>query len=146
MNIDLGFGSGVQSVTLPDKNVLAVLEANPVAYRLTGTDEVRRALKSPIGAPPLREIVRPGETVAIVTSDITRLCPTWKMLPPVLEELFAAGIRPEDVTVAFALGSHRAHTEAEQKSSWARATASLPAATATVITARISAKRKTARR
>lgn len=115
MKIDLGFGSGVQTVTLPDKNILAVLEENPVEYRLTGTDEVCRALQAPIGTPPLREIVRPGETVAIVTSDITRPCPTWKMLPPVLEELFAAGIRPEDITVTFALGSHRAHTEEEQK-------------------------------
>ena len=115
MKIELGFGSGVQSVELPDKNVLAVLEANPVEYALTGTDEVRRALQSPIGAPPLREIVHAGETIAIVTSDITRPCPTWKMLPPVLEELFAAGVRPEDVTVTFALGSHRAHTDEEQK-------------------------------
>ncbi|MGM9547440.1 MAG: lactate racemase domain-containing protein, partial [Oscillospiraceae bacterium] len=99
MKIDLGFGSGVQSVTLPDENILAVLEANPVEYKLTGTDEVRRALREPIGAAPLREIVHAGETVAIVTSDITRPCPTWKMLPPVLEELFAAGIRPENITV-----------------------------------------------
>ena len=115
MKIDLGFGSGVQSVTLPDENILAVLEANPVEYKLTGTDEVRRALREPIGAAPLREIVHAGETVAIVTSDITRPCPTWKMLPPVLEELFAAGIRPESITVTFALGSHRPHTEEEHK-------------------------------
>ena len=115
MKIDLGFGSGVQSVTLPDENILAVLEANPVEYKLTGTDEVRRALREPIGAAPLREIVHAGETVAIVTSDITRPCPTWKMLPPVLEELFAAGIRPENITVTFALGSHRPHTEEEHK-------------------------------
>ena len=115
MKIDLGFGSGVQSVTLPDENILAVLEANPVEYKLTGTDEVRRALHEPIGAAPLREIVHAGETVAIVTSDITRPCPTWKMLPPVLEELFAAGIRPENITVTFALGSHRPHTEEEHK-------------------------------
>ena len=115
MKIDLGFGSGVQSVTLPDKNILAVLEANPVEYKLTGTDEVRRALREPIGAAPLRETVHAGETVAIVTSDITRPCPTWKMLPPVLEELFAAGIRPENITVTFALGSHRHHTEEEHK-------------------------------
>ena len=115
MKIDLGFGSGVQSVTLPDENILAVLEANPVEYKLTGTDEVRRALREPIGAAPLREIVHAGETVAIVTSDITRPCPTWKMLPPVLEELFAAGIRPENITVTFALGSHRHHTEEEHK-------------------------------
>ena len=115
MKIDLGFGSGVQSVTLPDENILAVLEANPVEYKLTGTDEVRRALREPIGAAPLRETVHAGETVAIVTSDITRPCPTWKMLPPVLEELFAAGIRPENITVTFALGSHRHHTEEEHK-------------------------------
>ena len=115
MKIDLGFGSGVQSVTLPDENILAVLEANPVEYKLTGTDEVRRALREPISAAPLRETVHAGETVAIVTSDITRPCPTWKMLPPVLEELFAAGIRPENITVTFALGSHRAHTEEEHK-------------------------------
>ena len=44
MKIDLGFGSGVQSVTLPDENILAVLEANPVEYKLTGTDEVRLSL------------------------------------------------------------------------------------------------------
>ena len=115
MKIELGFGSGVQSVELPDKNVLAVLEANTVEYALTGEDEVRRALQNPIAAPPLREVVRAGETVAIVTSDITRPCPTWKMLPPVLEELFAAGIRAEDITVTFALGSHRAHSEEEHK-------------------------------
>ena len=115
MKIDLGFGSGVQSVTLPDENILAVLEANPVEYKLTGTDEVRRALREPIGTAPLRETVHAGETVAIVTSDITRPCPTWKMLPPVLEELFAAGIRPENITVTFALGSHRHHTEEEHK-------------------------------
>ena len=115
MKIELGFGTGVQEVVLPEKNVLAVLEANPVSFDLTGEAEVRRALKHPIGSAPLGEIVKPGEKIAIVTSDITRPCPTAKLLPPVLEELFAAGIRPEDVTVTFALGSHRCHTEEERK-------------------------------
>ncbi len=115
MKFSLGFGTGTQEVEVPDANVLAVLEANEVPFDLTGEAEVRRALAAPIGSPRLGEIVRPGETVAIVTSDVTRPCPTWKILPPVLEELFAAGVRPEDVTVTFALGSHRGHTEDEQK-------------------------------
>ena len=115
MKIDLGFGSGVQSVTLPDENILAVLEANPVEYKLTGTDEVRRALREPIGAAPLRETVHAGETVAIVTSDITRPCPTYKIMPAVLDELYAAGVKKEDITLVFALGSHRHHTEEEMK-------------------------------
>ncbi|MBQ3276341.1 MAG: nickel-dependent lactate racemase [Oscillospiraceae bacterium] len=115
MKIALGFGTQTQEIQVPEKNLLAVLEANKVAFALTGEAEVRRALEAPIGSPRLGEIVRPGETVAIVTSDITRPCPTGKILPPLLEELFAAGIRPEDVTVTFALGSHRGHTEEERK-------------------------------
>ncbi len=115
MKIDFGFGNGIQSVTLPEKNVLAILEANSVEHGLEGEDEVRRAMQNPIGARALRETVHQGEKIAIVTSDITRPCPTWEILPPILEELFAAGIHPEDITVTFALGSHRGHTESEHQ-------------------------------
>lgn len=115
MRIELGFGSGVQTVEVPERNIISVLEANPVACELTGEAEVRRALSAPIGSAPLREIVKPGEKIAIVTSDITRPCPTAKILPPVLEELYAAGVKSEDITLVFALGSHRRHTPEEQK-------------------------------
>ena len=82
---------------------------------LTGTDEVARALQNPIGAPRIGEIVRPGETIAIVTSDITRPLPSYQILPLLLDELFQAGIQAEDVTVVFGLGSHRKQTPEEQK-------------------------------
>ena len=87
MKLELGFGQGTQPLEVPDQNVMGVLEPNPVPTGLTGTVEVARALAEPIGAPLLRQVVRPGETVAIVTSDITRPCPTAKILPPVLAEL-----------------------------------------------------------
>ena len=115
MKLELGFGQGTQPLEIPDRNVMGVLEPNAVPAGLTGTAEVVRALAEPIGAPPLRQVVRPGETVAIVTSDITRPCPTAKILPPVLAELAAGGIRREDITLVFALGSHRPHTEEEMR-------------------------------
>lgn len=115
MKLELGFGKGTQPLEVPDQNVMGVLEPNPVPTGLTGTAEVARALAEPIGAPLLRQVVRPGETVAIVTSDITRPCPTAKILPPVLAELEAGGIRREDITLVFALGSHRPHTEEEMR-------------------------------
>jgi nickel-dependent lactate racemase len=115
MKIDLGFGTGVQPVELPDANVLDVLMPNDIPGGETGEAEVRRALRAPIGSPRLRSIVRPGEKIAIVTSDITRPCPTWKILPAVLEELAAAGVAMGDVKLVFALGSHRGHTEAEMR-------------------------------
>ena len=115
MKLELGFGQGTQPLEIPDRNVMGVLEPNAVPAGLTGTAEVVRALAEPIGAPPLRQVVRPGETVAIVTSDITRPCPTAKILPPVLAELAAGGIRREDITLVFALGSHRPHTQEEMR-------------------------------
>ena len=115
MNIELGIGTGTQTVAIPDQNLLKILLPNPVEYSLTGEAEVLRALSAPIGAPRLRETVRPGEKIAIVTSDITRPCPSWKILPAVLDELYAAGVDRQDITVVFGLGSHRPHTEEEKR-------------------------------
>ena len=115
VKIALGFGTGTQTVEVPDRCVRQVLEPNPVPRGLTGEAEVRRALAEPIGTPRLREIVRPGETIAIITSDITRPMPTWTVMPPLLEELYAAGVRRSDITLVFALGSHRKHTEEEMR-------------------------------
>lgn len=75
--------------------------------------EVCRALAHPIASPRLSEIVKPGEKVVIVTSDVTRPVPSWILVPCVLKELERAGIRDEDITVVFALGSHRGMTEEE---------------------------------
>lgn len=115
MKLSFGFGTGTQEVEVPDKNLLGVLHANEVELGLTGEAEVRRALAEPIGSPRLREIVRPGEKIAIITSDITRPMPTYKVMPALLDELYAAGIQREDITLVFALGSHRRHTPEEQK-------------------------------
>lgn len=110
-----GFGTGTQEAEIPEKNLLGVLRANEAAPGLTGEAEVRRALAEPIGSPRLREIVKPGEKIAIVTSDVTRPMPTYKVMPALLDELYAAGVKGEDVTLVFALGSHRKHTDEERK-------------------------------
>ena len=115
MKLTFGFGSGVQEVTLKEENLLGVLTGNDVPPGLTGEAEVRRALREPIGSAPLRDIVKPGEKIAIVTSDITRPMPTYKVMPALLEELYAAGVKKEDITLVFALGSHRKHTEEEMR-------------------------------
>ena len=114
MKLEFGFGTGTQIVDVPEKNLLGVLMANDVPRGLLNEDEVRRALEEPIGTPRLRDIVKPGEKIVIVTSDITRPCPTYRIMPPLLDELYAAGCRPEDLTLVFALGSHRPHTPEEK--------------------------------
>ena len=115
MRIQLGYGKGTQEVVLPDKNVLGILESNPIPPGPRGEEEVRRALEEPIGAPPMQEVFHPGEKIAIITSDITRPCPTAVILPLVLDKLYLAGVSPEDITLVFALGGHRHHTEEERR-------------------------------
>ena len=113
MKLEFGFGTGVQSVEVPEKNLMGVLMSNDVPRGLMNEEEVARALREPIGSPRLKDIVKPGEKIVVVTSDITRPCPTYRIMPPLLDELYAAGCRPEDITLVFALGSHREHTPEE---------------------------------
>lgn len=115
MKLEFGFGTGKQTVEVPEQNLLGVLTPNQVQYTHTGEAAIKYALEHPIGLPRLREIVRPGEKVVIVTSDITRPMPTSAVMPALLDELDQAGVKPEDVTLVFALGSHRMHTEEERR-------------------------------
>jgi len=72
-------------------------------------------LEAPINTPRLCDMIKPGEKIAIVTSDVTRPMPTAAVMPALLEELYAAGASPADITLIFALGSHRFHTTEEQR-------------------------------
>lgn len=115
MKLEIGFGTTPQTVEIPDKNLIGVLTPNAVAITEKGEAVVRKALQNPIGSPRLTEIVKPGEKVVIIASDITRPAPSYKIIPAVLDALWEAGASPGDVTVVFALGSHRAHTPEEMK-------------------------------
>ena len=102
-------------VTIPDENVLGVLHANLPDIPLDEQNTIKNALENPIGSAKLRDIVKPGEKIVIVTSDISRPMPSYKVLPAVLDELKAAGVKNEDVSIVLALGSHRGHTDEEKK-------------------------------
>lgn len=115
MILDFGYGTSVQQVTFPEQNLIANLTANSMVHPRCGVDAVVYALNNPIGSNRLSALVHPGQTVAIITSDISRPMPTWQVLPALLEELYCAGISKEDITLVFALGSHRHHTEAEMR-------------------------------
>ena len=70
------------------------------------------ALRAPIAGPPLREVVRRGQTVAIAVCDGTRPQPREVVVPAVLAELEGI-VRLEDVVVLVATGTHRGNTADE---------------------------------
>jgi nickel-dependent lactate racemase len=113
MKLDIGFGTQPQTLEIPEGNVLEILRPGEVLSDRVGADAVKHALEHPIGSGALAELVRPKERVVIVTSDVTRPVPSYKILPVLLDELEGNEVKMEDVTVVFALGSHRRHTGAE---------------------------------
>lgn len=110
MRVKLAYGSQGLWVELPDRNV-TVVEPHFVPGLPDERAAVLEALRRPLGAPPLRELVRPDDMVAIVFSDITRPTPNDRLLPPLLEELDF--VPREQIVLINALGLHRAETEQE---------------------------------
>lgn len=115
MKMEFGYGKGTQIVEIPDRNLMAVLTANEMEHERRGADAVDYALAHPIGAPMLREVAKKGQKVAVITSDVSRPLPGYDVLPSVIRELNEAGVPDEDITVVFALGSHRHHTDEERR-------------------------------
>ncbi len=111
----LGFGKRSLEFSINETNYLGELLPNQTDIGLTGQDEVRQAILNPVKSRRLRDIVKPGEKIVIITSDITRPMPSKTVLPVVLEELQSAGVKDSDVKIVFALGSHRPHTEQEKR-------------------------------
>lgn len=75
---------------------------------------IRQAVANPIGTAPLIEVVKPGDKVVIVVSDVTRL---WVqadvLLPVLLDVLNGAGVPDKDISIVTSTGDHRLQTIAE---------------------------------
>jgi nickel-dependent lactate racemase len=111
MRVHLAYGESGLDIDLPSGRTTVIKPA----YTAAAPDQpavLRAALRDPIAGPPLRDVVRRGQTVAISVCDGTRAQPRHLMVPAVLDELDGI-IDPADVTVLVATGTHRGNTDAE---------------------------------
>ena len=107
------YGEGFVDLELPEKPDVLMPEWIPgVPDEL---EAVRRAMAHPVGSERLSMLAAGKSNAAIVMNDITRPSPTEIMLTAILEELTAAGISREMVTVIVANGNHLLATEEELK-------------------------------
>ncbi|WP_094550633.1 nickel-dependent lactate racemase [Petroclostridium xylanilyticum] len=109
------YGKSFKKFYLNENNLITELLPNPLEINAVGEDEVKRAISNPIGSKRLKDIVKPAQKVVIITSDITRPMPSKLVVPHVIEELLAGGVGCDDISIIFAVGSHREHTEEEKK-------------------------------
>lgn len=110
MKVKLAYGQSPLPVEFPEDRTTVIQPAHNA-----GLDEEKRAvmdaLENPIGAKPLREMIRPDDTICILFTDITRATPNDRIIPWLLEHLHD---HPrENIVLLNQLGTHRPNTRAE---------------------------------
>jgi len=111
MKVELAYGDGQLSVDMPDGVTDVIVPAGKPATR-PPAELLAGALTGPVAGPSLRDLVRPGQRVAISICDGTRPQPRRLVLAAILEHLSGV-VEPADVVVLVATGTHRANTQEE---------------------------------
>lgn len=106
MEVELPYGTWTRRVTVPDYTL--VVRSKPLAPLPDARAAFGTALRAPIEAAPLVDLVRPTDHVALVISDLTRPTPNHLLVPWLLEAL--DHVPREQFVILVGTGSHRAMT------------------------------------
>ena len=110
MRVRLDYGTEGLDVDLPgERTTIIEPMARPAVADARAT--LLHAIRSPLGRPPLRDLVSAGQKVAISVCDITRAQPRKETIEALFEEM--PQVDPKDVTILIATGTHRTNTDQE---------------------------------
>jgi nickel-dependent lactate racemase len=111
MQIKLAYGRQGLFIDLPFP--VDVVQPRFVPGLVNEKTALQAALSHPIDSKPLKELVKPGNRIVVVHTDITRATPNDRILPELLEELESAGVNRGDISLLNGLGTHRPQTREE---------------------------------
>jgi nickel-dependent lactate racemase len=109
VRLKVDYGSEGLAVEVPEGTT--VIEPIPVPAVPDAAATLRKAIASPLGRRPLRELVKPGQKIGISVCDITRAQPRQLTLEALFAEM--PGVQHKDVTIFIATGTHRSNSSAE---------------------------------
>lgn len=112
VRVSLKYGRRSVSIQIPKNRLLGIVK--PKASVPHGRS-VQETLSSPIGTETLPRLLDRNDRVALVVSDVTRSCPTRRILPHVMRQLKSSGIPRDHVRILIGTGTHRGHTPAERR-------------------------------
>ena len=69
-------------------------------------EQITEALRNPVGLGPIADLCRGKRKPLVIIDDLSRPTPTASILDPLLDDLKAAGIAPDQVTILVATGTH----------------------------------------
>lgn len=107
------YGHGYKDFSLEQEKVMAEIKVAEMAPLTDLKQVVLDAIYHPIDSKPLNELLQPGQKVAFICNDPTRVANSHDFMPILVEELNKMGIKDEDMRIVFALGTHRKMTQEE---------------------------------
>lgn len=112
MRISLSYPE-LPPLEITDSNLMACLEPRIMEPSRPVAELVEAALDHPFASPRLETLVSPGSRVLVLADDITRQTPAWAILPPVIRRLEQVGLKPEQINILIAAGTHARMSQQE---------------------------------
>lgn len=113
VNYSYKYGHGYKNFTLEQEHVASEIKMPEMPPLTDLRQAVLDAVYHPIASKPLNELLQPGQKVAFICNDPTRVANSHEFMPILVNELNNLGIRDEDMRIVFALGTHRKMTREE---------------------------------
>ena len=107
------YGHGYKEFSIAQEKVLAEVKVAELPPIENLEAAILTAIRQPIASPALEKLVKPGQKIAFICNDPTRVANSYAFMPILVKELNRLGIRDEDMKIVFALGTHRKMTQEE---------------------------------
>ena len=107
------YGHGTKTFDYEENDILKVVRTEDFPPMQNIEQGILDAINHPIGSPALSEIVKPGDTVAFICNDPTRVANSYDFMPVFVNEMNRLGVPDENMRIVFSLGTHRVMTHEE---------------------------------
>ena len=110
---DFAYGRGRMQFEIDSDLVMGEIRTEDFAPMTDVKAGVLEAIHHPIGCPSIAEIVKPGQTIAFICNDPTRVANSFDFMPVLVDEMNRLGVPDENMKIVFSLGTHRVMTHEE---------------------------------
>ena len=97
---DFAYGHGRKQFSIDDAHILKEVRTEEFPPMTDVKQGILDAIYHPIGCKPINEIIKPGDTVAFICNDPTRVANSFDFMPVLVNELNKLGVKDEEMVEA----------------------------------------------
>ena len=95
---DFAYGRGRKEFSIDESLVIKEVRTEEFTPMSDIKQGVLDAIYNPIGCEPIDKIIKPGDTVAFICNDPTRVANSYDFMPVLVNEFNKLGVKDEDST------------------------------------------------